>query len=176
MPAVFANRLRRGDLSDDREYTEPGMGYPGSLRIDAPCPGSVYSQSSNCTPRRNRFTKPAGIAAKWIRSRRTPAENVKNPVFSGLSEFRGSADNDATNILAIRGVDRAMHGLAISALTLGGLQHQHQIGRTEEASLVALLSRQDSRTRSQGESCPHPRARGTPRSRRARRRRDLPAP
>ncbi len=37
-------------------------------------------------------------------------------------------------------VHRAMHRLAIAALTLGGFQHQHQIGRAEEASLVALLS------------------------------------
>jgi hypothetical protein len=37
------------------------------------------------------------------------------------------------------GIDRAMHDLAIAALALRGLQHQHQIGRTEEPRLVALL-------------------------------------
>ena len=38
------------------------------------------------------------------------------------------------------GVDCAMHGLAIMALTLGRFQHQHQIGCAEEPSLVPLLS------------------------------------
>src|SRR5271165_593631 len=37
-------------------------------------------------------------------------------------------------------VDCAMHGLAVTALTLSRFQHQNQIGGTEEASLVALLS------------------------------------
>src|SRR6516225_6523246 len=32
-----------------------------------------------------------------------------------------------------------MHGLSVTALTLSSLQHQHQIGRTEEASLVSPL-------------------------------------
>jgi len=35
-------------------------------------------------------------------------------------------------------VDRAMHGLPITALTLRRFQHQHEIGGTEKASLVAL--------------------------------------
>jgi len=32
-----------------------------------------------------------------------------------------------------------MHRLAISALTLRSFQHQHEVGRTEKAPLVALL-------------------------------------
>src|SRR6516165_11865527 len=32
-----------------------------------------------------------------------------------------------------------MHRLSVTALTLSSLQHQHQIGRTEEASLVSSL-------------------------------------
>src|SRR5580704_10281116 len=37
-------------------------------------------------------------------------------------------------------IDRTMHDLAITVLTLRGLQHQHQIGRGKETGLVALLS------------------------------------
>jgi len=36
-------------------------------------------------------------------------------------------------------IDRAMHDLAIAALALRRLQHQHQIGCAEEASRVALV-------------------------------------
>jgi hypothetical protein len=36
--------------------------------------------------------------------------------------------------------DRAMHGLSVTALALGGFQHQHQIGRAEEGRLVSSLS------------------------------------
>src|SRR5271156_4270070 len=37
------------------------------------------------------------------------------------------------------GVDCAMHGLSVTALTLGRFQHQNQIRCAEEASLVSLL-------------------------------------
>src|SRR5271163_5160195 len=36
-------------------------------------------------------------------------------------------------------VDRAMHHFAITALALGGFEHQHQVGRTEEAGFVTTL-------------------------------------
>jgi hypothetical protein len=35
------------------------------------------------------------------------------------------------------GIDRTMHRLAVTVLTLGRPQHQHQIGRAEEPSLVS---------------------------------------
>src|ERR1700688_748869 len=47
---------------------------------------------------------------------------------------------DLVNDQQLVGVDRAMHDLAIAALALRGFEHQHQIGRTEEAGLVTLLS------------------------------------
>src|SRR5215469_13134011 len=37
------------------------------------------------------------------------------------------------------GVDRPMHHFAITALALGGFQHQHQVGGAEETGLVAAL-------------------------------------
>jgi hypothetical protein len=51
----------------------------------------------------------------------------------------------------LAGVDRSMHGLTVTALTLGGLQHQHQAGRAEEARLVTLLGGEvDKRDREMG--------------------------